>query len=218
MRAVRPSPGVRIVGTIAALVAASALLTACRPEPVATPTATDATPSPTVSEPSPSPSPMPSPTETNPPAAFELPARCEDLYSAKMLASLNTANPPLNDPGVTMHSTQNADALEVLTSGIPTVRCSWGKPSEFGLSTNVSVVDAAQSAAIIAALRNAGFSCDDVWSGVRCSVEQKTVDQDDHEVAFGETHFLRGTGWVSTAWVNFAPAGYTEDVVATLWR
>jgi hypothetical protein len=206
----------RILGTIAAAVAASAILTACQPEPSATPTESGLTPSasPTRTAPSPTPSASPSPTAD---AGFELPAACEDIYSAKMRASLEAANPPLNDPGVTMDSSQDTDALELLQSGIPTIRCSWGTPGEYGLATNVSIVDAAQSAALVSALSNAGFACDAVWSGTRCVTEQKMIDQDDHEVTFGESHFLRGTGWVSTAWINFAPVGYTEDIVKTLW-
>jgi hypothetical protein len=219
--AVALSRALRVAGVTAALVAASVLLSACRPEPAPSPRAAEPSPSVTAAEPgptptsAPTPTPLPTPTATT--AGFALPKACQDIYSATMLASLNAANPPLNDPGVTMNSTQNADALELLTSGIPTIRCSWGRPSEFGLSTNVSVVDAAQSAEILSALRSAGFTCDQVWSGTRCVTEQKMVDQSDKEVTLGETHFLRGTGWVTTAWVNFAPAGYTQDVVSTLW-
>ena len=134
-----------------------------------------------------------------------------------MLAALLAANPPLNDPGVTMNSTQNVVALELLTSGIPPLRCSWGAPSESGLATNVSVVDAARTATLLGALRAAGFGCETTWDGTLCQIEQKTVDLDDNEVALGEWHFFRGDGWVSTAWINFAPEGYTEDIVDTLW-
>ena len=157
---------------------------------------------------------MPTPIETNlPDAGFALPEQCEDIYSAGMLASLNAATPPLNDPGVTMNATQNVDALELLTSGIPTIRCSWGRPSESGLATNVSVVDAARTAALLDALRAAGFGCESIWEGTLCQIEQRTVDLDDNEVTLGESHFVRGDGWVSTAWINFAPEGYTEDIV-----
>ena len=134
-----------------------------------------------------------------------------------MLASLNSANPPLNDPGVTMNATQNVDALELLNSGIPTMRCSWGQPSESGLATNVSVVDAARTAALVDSLRAAGFGCEIIWEGTLCQIEQRTVDLDDNEVTLGESHFVRGDGWVTTAWINFAPEGYTEDIVSTLW-
>ncbi|MDQ1129142.1 hypothetical protein [Microbacterium sp. SORGH_AS_0888] len=41
---------------------------------------------------------------------------------------------------------------------------------------------------------------------------------DDKVVTRGETHFLRGNGWITTSWVDDQPDGYTEDIVATLWR
>lgn len=209
-------PGVlrRALAMAAALAFAGALATACRPEPVPTPTSSaTATPSST-----PSLEPSPEPTETNPPnAGFQLPARCEDLYSAEMLAELLATNPPLNDPGVTMNSTQIVEALELLASGIPTIRCSWGGPSEYGLATNVSTVGAAKTAALIETLRGAGFGCESVWDGTMCALETTTIDLDDNEVHLGESHFVRGDGWVSTAWIDFYPEGYLEDVVATLW-
>jgi hypothetical protein len=145
-----------------------------------------------------------------------LPAACEELYSPAMLSSLQQ-QAPLNDPGVTMTSTQNVEALEILTSGVPTLRCSWGVPSETGLATNVSLVDGPQSAALASALTNAGFACAARDGGTVCTFEQTMVDQDDHIVALAETHVLRGNAWISTASIDFAPEGYTEDIVATLW-
>jgi len=200
----------------ALLAAATALLcavTACAPEP-----GPSETPSRTASPSSTAPTTTPLPAETTPAAAgFALPQQCEDIYSDGMLATLNSANPPLNDPGVTMNSTQNVDALELLTSGIPTIRCSWGQPSESGLATNVSVADTARTAALLDALRSAGFGCESIWEGTLCQIEQRTVNLDDEEVTLGESHFVRGDGWVSTAWINFAPEGYTEDIVSTLF-
>lgn len=211
--AVRRHPLVRVLAVSALFGVAALLVTGCRPEPGPTPS-TSATPSATAETPLPTPTPL----ETNlPDAGFVLPGSCEGIYSAAMLASLQAANPPLNDPGVTMNATQNVDALELLSSGIPTIRCSWGQPSESGLATNVSVIDAAQAAALTDALRAAGFGCQTMWDGTLCEIAQRTVNLDDQEVEFGETHFLRGDGWVSTAWVNFTPEGYTEDIVSTLW-
>jgi hypothetical protein len=211
-RAVRRDLALR---SIALLAAVAFVATACAPEPDPSGTSSpDSTPTPTL----PTPKPVPTPTETNlPDAAFALPERCEDIYSDEMLAALNAANPPLNDPGVTMNSSQNVEALELLTSGIPTIRCSWGQPSESGLATNVSVVEAARTAALLDALRASGFECETIWEGTLCQIEQRTVNQDDQEAVLGESHFVRGDGWVSTAWINFAPEGYTEDVVSTLW-
>src|SRR6187402_2190494 len=129
-----------------ALVALS--LAGCAPEP-SSPSATAPaspssaqTPAPTASEPS------PSATAAADASNIALPAECEQIYSPQMLASLTEAAPPLNHPELTMLSTQNAELLEIQHSGVPTIRCTWGAPSEFGLATNVSIVDAAQSAAI----------------------------------------------------------------------
>ena len=127
------------------------------------------------------------------------------------------AGSPLNDPGVTMTSTQNVDALEILTSGIPTLRCTWGAPSETGLATNVSIVDAAQSAAVVDALAGSGFTCEPIDGGTVCRFERTVITQDDDQVSLTETHVLRGNAWVSTATVDFEAEGYSEDIVATLW-
>jgi len=198
-----------------ALVALS--LAGCAPEPMSSSATAPAspssaqTPAPTASEPS------PSATAAADASNIALPAACEQIYSPQMLASLTEAAPPLNHPELTMLSTQNAELLEIQHSGVPTIRCTWGAPSEFGLATNVSIVDAAQSAAISTALRDAGFGCEEHAGGTICRTDQTVISQDDTQVRLGETHFLRGNGWVSTAWINFAPTGYTEDIVATLW-
>jgi len=195
-------------------------LAACAPEP------TDPAPSNSSSPASPSQTAestaTPEPTSTPTAGAdaddtIALPAGCEQIYSAEMLASLTATVPPLNDPGVTLLSTRNAELLEILSSGIPTLRCSWGAPSDYGLATNVSLVDAGQSAAVLAALAAAGFGCADQNGGKICRIEQKMLTQDDVEATIGETHYVRGNGWVSTAWVNFDDEGYTEDIVDTLW-
>ena len=207
----------RAGATVAAVGIALAALSiaGCAPEP-STPSATAS------ASPSSEQSPSPSASERTPSATADseniaLPATCEQIYSPEMLASLTAQAPPLNDPGLTMLSTQNAELLEILHSGVPTIRCSWGAPSELGLATNVSIVDAAQSAAIASALRSAGFGCEPYAGGTICRTDQTVITQDDEQVHLGETHFVRGNGWLSTAWINFAPTGYTEDIVATLW-
>jgi hypothetical protein len=171
-----------------------------------------------VTDKGPTPGPSVSPVETEKPQAdFDVPAACEDIYSAAMLAQLQSGNPPLNDPGVTMLSTENADLLEIIHSGAPTLRCSWGKPSEYGLATNVTAIDADQAAAVLAALPAAGFGCEAMGDGTVCRIEQKGVTLDDQEYTRGETHYIGDGGLVTTAWINFAPEGYTEDVVSTVW-
>jgi hypothetical protein len=133
-----------------------------------------------------------------------------------MLASLQQKG-PLNDPGVTMTSTQNVEALEVLASGVPTIRCTWGAPSETGLATTVSIIDADQSAAITQALGNTGFACEETAGGTLCRSTQTMVDLDDDLVELTETHVLRANAWVSTATVNFEVDGYSEDIIGALW-
>ena len=203
----------RVAAGAAATIVLCLGLVGCRPEP--TPSAS----------PSPSPSASASATATATPTpsetaqageAIELPTACEQLYSPAMLASLQERG-PLNDPGVTMTSTQNVDALELLTSGIPTIRCTWGVPSETGMATNVSIVDTAQSAAVAAALANAGFACESTEAATVCRYTQTMVDLDDDLVELTETHLLRANAWVSTATINFESEGYTEDIMATLW-
>lgn len=207
----------RIAIVVVALATVASVATGCRAEPAGTPTGTPSgTPSATMNEPTPGPSVTPIETE-KPQAGFEVPAACEEIYSAAMLADLNAANPPLNDPGVTMLSSENADVLELIHSGAQTLRCSWGQPSEFGLATNVTAVDAEQGAAVLAALQAAGFGCEALGAGTVCRIEQRGVTLDDEEYTRGETHYLGEGGLVTTAWINFAPDGYTEDVVATLW-
>ena len=203
----------RLVVGVTAVVLIAAVATGCRPEGVPAPSGS---PTSTTSSPTPGPSVTPTGTET-PQAGFEMPAACEDIYSATMLASLQAANPPLNDPGVTMLSTQNADLLEVIHSGAPTLRCSWGKPSEYGLATNVTAIDAEQAASLGSALGAAGFGCEPMGEGTVCRIEQKGVTLDDNEYTRGETHYIADDALVTTSWINFAPEGYTEHIVATLW-
>ena len=68
------------------------------------------------------------------------------------------------------------------------------------------------------ALRAAGFACETVGEGTHLPIEQKTVDlRTTTRSRSARRTSSRGDGWVSTAWINFAPEGYTEDIVATLW-
>lgn len=200
------------IALVGVVVAAAFIVTGCRPEPLATPSGTP----PTVKVPTPGPS--VTPIETNlPDAGFAVPTSCEQIYSASMLAELQAANLPLNDPGVTMLSTENADLLDILDSGAPTLRCSWGRPSGSGLATKVTAVDPQQSAAIVAALPAAGFGCEPLGEGTLCLVEQRGVTLDDEVYTRGEAHYVGGGGLVTTAWIDFVPAGYAEDIVAMLW-
>lgn len=194
-------------GAVVCLIAAG-----CQPEPSPTASASP-TPTPTISVGPPSPTPI----ETEKPQVETLPAACEDVYSAAMLASLNQQIPPLNDPGVTMLSTQNVDLIELLDSGIPTLRCSWGGPSEYGMATNISLIDAGQSSSVLATLGSSGFACEEYADGYLCSIAEGGVDFDDQQYEFGEIHYVTEDVWVATSWLNFRPEGVTEDIVQHLW-
>ncbi len=204
-----------VIGGIALL--AAGLITGCQAEPSARPTSTPSA-TPTSSPSGPTPTATAGPSETaEPQAGWEVPGTCEEIYSPAMLAELQSANPPLNDPGVTMLSSENADLLEVIHGGAATLRCSWGQPSEYGLATNVTAIDAAEGSAILAALPQAGYGCEALGEGTVCRIEQKGVTLDDEEYARGEAAYVGAGGLVTTAWINFAPHGYTEDIVATIW-
>lgn len=186
------------------LAAVAVIGAGCTPEP-------EAPTSPPVSEAAPTPTPSPTPSES----AAALPAECADIYSPSMLQTLEAENPPLNDPGVTLPSTALTPLQDLLASA-ETVRCSWGMPSDFGLATNVTLVDASQSAAVLDELGIAAFDCVDADGATVCRTEERSSPGDDVEYARGETHGVSGGVWVSTAWINFAPDGYTEDILATL--
>ncbi|WP_100814259.1 hypothetical protein [Microbacterium lacus] len=208
----RPDRYVSLIrrGALALVVLSAVALAGCTADPAPTSTSTgDPTPEITTLGETPDASETPSP---EPVADISIPASCEDIYSAEMLSLLQADNPPLNDPGVTMDSTEVVEALEVLASGAQTLRCSWGLPSSYGLATNVTIVDASQAQTVIDSLPDRGFACEDFEDGTACRIQRT-----DEENAFGETHYFRANGWVSTRWINFGPQGYTEDVVATLW-
>ena len=134
-----------------------------------------------------------------------------------MRSELEANVAPMNDPGITMPSTHVADALAMLESGPPVLRCTWGYPSERGIATTVAVIDPAAASDLIAALGNAGFTCGDAQGGTLCRFDETLLDFEDNLVDKGETHFFRGNGWVSTVWLDYGPTGYTEDVAAMIW-
>jgi len=134
-----------------------------------------------------------------------------------MLSTLTADVPPLNDPGVTLLSTDQAPLLELLDA-VPTLRCSWGEPGDRGLSTNVSVVSAAQADTVRETLRSAGFGCDTQGEATVCRIEQRGVSLEDKPYERGETQAVSGEYWITTSWVNIDPDGYTQDILAVLSR
>lgn len=209
-------PRTRVVLAIALAASAVLTLSACKPEPAASaapaPTIASASASPTLATPTPTPLPT-----AQPAGDIVLPGSCESLYSPAMTATLQQNVSPLNDAGVTMFSSQNVDALDVLSSGVPTLRCSWGTPSEKGIATNVTIIAPAQAATIRQSMLAAGFACEDTHGAVLCLTEATGVDQDDRVFTRGEMHYFRGNGWIATSWLEYIPEGYTQDIADVLW-
>jgi hypothetical protein len=185
------------------------VLAACVPEPEEE-TASTGMPSSSASS---TPTAAADPTPRAP--AVSLPTDCTAAYSAQLTTELEGQGLPLNDPGVTLRSTDQAALLELLDA-VPTLRCTWGVPSEVGLSTNITVLDDVQSRLVEETLAQQGFGCETAGEATICRIEQRGVDLDDREYTRGETHALQGGLWLATNWINLAPEGYTEDILGTL--
>ena len=204
---------VSVTAVFAVLAISSVALAGCKSASAGSATET-ATPTPTVTA---SPTVSPSADAAPPSGQFALPATCQDAYSIGMLASLSNENPPLNDPGFSLRSTQNVTGLELLDSGIPTLNCTWGVAGQRGLATSVAQISESDSDRMMTALEATGFVCEAHGEGTICTYSEKTVNRDDEIVELGESHYFRSTGWVATSWINFFPEGYTEDIAATVW-
>lgn len=199
----------RVVLTAVASVALLAALTGCRPEPVDTPTPTESS----TSAPAPTGSSTPTP---EPVADIELPESCEAAYSAEVRAQFEDEGMPLNDPGLTMLSTELVDALELMDT-VPTLRCTWGVASEVGIATNISIVTDEQRDMLETAYAGRGLACEPVTDDpaqTRCSAETVVGEGDG---ARGELEIFRGNVWVTTMWLNIDVDGYADDIVASLW-
>lgn len=208
----------RTVLRIVPVVAAVALLTSGCATPAGT--APDSSPTPESSAtPSASSTPStPSPVETEATTdELALPDNCDALFTGDLRAMLEADLPPLNDPGVTMYSTENAEALTILESGVPSLRCTWGRPSDTGIATTVSIVTPEQSAAIAEALGQAGFGAEAAADGEYFRTSQEMLSMEDELVELGETHFLRANVWIATRWINYGPEEYTPGIVDALW-
>lgn len=204
----------RSVAAIGLLALVAAGAAACVPEPDADPTDQPET---TAPETSPSETAAPDTTEPTPePAGFEMPADCASVYSDDMFESLDGADGfPLNDPGLTMLSSEVVGALEVLDQ-VDALRCTWGVASEIGIATTVAEIDDAQADALRAALEQSGFSCVDGEPEV-CSLKN-TINGDAGQSESTETHVFGGGGWAATRELNSSvEPEYSESIAAALW-
>jgi hypothetical protein len=93
--------------------------------------------------------------------------------------------------------------------------CFWVSPggaNGVGLATSISLSGSDDQAALLAQMNAAGFTCTEQRAGTRCE-----IDRTDENASWGETHFIGGGLWIATSYVEFAPDGYTDDIVATLF-
>lgn len=199
------------LGLLALLAAGAA---ACVPEPDADSTGE---PGATTPEASPSETAAPQTTEPTPePAGFEMPADCASVYSDEMFEVLDGADGfPLNDPSLTMLSSEVVGALEVLDQ-VDALRCTWGAASEVGIATTIAEVDDAQADALGTALEQSGFDCVGEQPEV-CSLKN-TINGDAGQSESTETHVFGGGGWAATRELNSSvEPEYSDSIAAALW-
>lgn len=165
----------------------------------------------------PSEPPAPEPTETSEEqAAFSMPEECEQAYSSEILDSFESADGfPLNDPSLTMASTEVPDAAELLDQ-VESLRCTWGAAGEVGVATTIAEIDGDQEQELRDALDAEGFECAGDAPEV-CSREE-SGDDDAGGYAVTEYHLIGGGGWVATHDLNTGvEPDYSDSIAATLW-
>lgn len=159
--------------------------------------------------------PVPAETPEAAPAAPR-PTDCEQIYSPEMFEYLESTGLPLNDSSVTDSLGATDPVLAALITDGSTFKCSWGSAGDYGLNTSITQVSSDTASAVLEQLDSLGFECNDESEGTRC-IESDTVTDELGTYRTGESHFVRGGVWIATHWVNFAPDGYTQDVIESLW-
>lgn len=194
-------------GGLVAVAALVVLLTGCQPEPLPT------------DEPTLEPSPTPSVSESLPvePEEIALPADCGEVFSEGFTADLESANLPLNDPGLTMPSVYLTEAVDLLET-LPSLRCTWGTPSEVGIATTVALVTPAQASALIAEAEANDFTCTAVTAEeTRCAFALEGGDDEFGTFRQGGEYVLRDNVWIATQWLNVEIPEYADHAVAMIW-
>ena len=182
-------------------------LVGCAPEAAPSPSPTHS-PSATVSH---EPTPSPEPSE-----AMSLPESCDQVFSPALRERFEGDGLPLNDPTLTMPSTEIAGAANLLAT-LDSLRCAWGVASEVGIATALALVDAEQAASLQEAFTADGLECVETDGATRCTIQVEFDDEGGGGGAGGEIHLLRDGVWVSTKWLNTDMTGYLDDIEATLW-
>ncbi len=191
----------RSVIVLGLLGAAGLALAACAPDPAP-------------SDPAPT---EPDPVESSEEAvAFTVPSECESAYGEDILGALEGAEGfPLNDPSLTMASTEVERAAEVL-DGVESLRCTWGMAGEVGIATTIAEIGEEDEQALRDALAGEGFECTDEVPAV-CS-RSEAGDDEAGGFAVTETHLIGAGGWVATQDLNAqVEPDYSASIAATLW-
>lgn len=203
------------LGLVAIVVIALVIFWAVRssgdtdPEP--TPTATVAE----TQTPTETPTETPTPTATTEPDAIVLPTECSEIFSPAFFDQISGYGLPLNDPTVADSPITKSESVERLREVLPNLRCTWGAASDSGILSAVNIVDEAERNAAISALTDDGYTCAEDAGATLCTIE--FLDDTGQFAAAGESHYLRGNGWVSSYWTQIDFTGYNEDIIATLW-
>jgi hypothetical protein len=161
--------------------------------------------------------PEPSATPSTPaePAGTPLPASCDELFSDSMRGTIEGAGLALNPPwyvesGDVRLPSEDPELAELLGS-VSRLDCAWVQPEGaggVGMFTSVSQVTEEQAAAANARMVELGYSAIEELGGVRY-VTETTGDGN----TIGESHLIRDGLWFGTLWLNYAPTGYTADMV-----
>lgn len=183
-------------------------------EPTPTPTVTStATPTPSLT-PTPTPTSTPTPTTADP-DAITLPSECSEVYSPAFFERLSNSDLPLNHESLAGTPPTQSERAEAIRASLPSIDCDWGTAGEVGIGTAVNLVDEGETAVVIEALTADGHSCVEWMGGTHCTIRWE--DDTGEYGPTGESHYFRSNGWVSTRWTLVDFAGYTEDIIATLW-
>jgi len=179
---------------MASVLILAGLLSACMPEP-------GATPSPSSADASSTPEPSPSPASTG--AAVQIPADCRSILSAGVREQLSGIT--LHDPALGASGPQTDGSLI----------CVWGDPATTThLTTTLTYVSRGPALDMLNGLLAEGFACYNPDGGTRC---ERTWFSDPDLLPQGRTLFWRQDVLIDTQFSSLAPDGYTAAIVASLF-
>lgn len=94
--------------------------------------------------------------------------------------------------------------------------CMWSEPSNASvmLMTEISKMTPHEASVVLGEARDAGLECTELDIAVRCSGELVIEGISD---PVGHTLFVRGGIVIDTQFVNLAPEGYTNAIIASIW-